>query len=307
MSKQPNIDTIRTRLAGYLNNPAGPAEKISANEASRGMGLSAATISQFLAGKYGGDNRKVARAAEAWLARQDERTAHREILEQTIPTRAVKKISKTARICHIQQEMGVATGPAGVGKSRGVRYYAARNPDVILMEVVPGFTAKTLMSSLHKVAGYNGKGTIYDMFTDVQERLNESGRLIIVDEAENLPYKGLELLRRLYDLAGVGILLVGMPALIVNLRGNQGEYQQLYSRIGVHARVPTMKDHGEDVKAMVRSALPGSNGIWKDFYKATQNGRQLEKLLKRSIQLAESNDSKVTRGVVEQAREYIII
>jgi DNA transposition AAA+ family ATPase len=301
------INDVRERLQSYLANPNGEMNKVSANAASRGIGMSSATISQFMAGKYTGDNLKVAKAVRAWLRRQAERRSHEDILTETLRTRAVRKLCRAARMCHIEREMGVATGDAGVGKTRGVAYYADENPDVILLEVVPGFTTKTLMSSLHKEAGYNGQGSIYDMFTDVVGRLKGSGRLIIVDEAENLPYKGLELLRRLYDIAKIGILLVGMPELIANLRGNKGEYRQLYSRIGVHAHIPTMKEHPEDVKSLVKSALPGSNGVWKAFGKITRNGRQLEKLLRRSLQVAAKNDSEVTPEVVRNAKQYIII
>lgn len=52
------------------------------------------------------------------------------------------------------------------------------------------------------------------MFSDIVDKLKSSGRLIIIDEAEHLPYKSLELVRRIYDKANVGILLVGMPATI---------------------------------------------------------------------------------------------
>lgn len=301
------IEDIRQQLEDYLADPGGGMEKISGNAAARSIGFSAATISQFLNGEYSGDNMKVAKAVSAWLRRQAERTSHDEILTETLPTRAVRKLMQVARICHIEGEMGVATGDAGVGKTRGCSMYAGENPDVIYIEVIPGMTTKKLMEKLHKDAGYNGQGTIYDMFTDVVGRLKDSGRMVIVDEAENLPYTGLELLRRLYDIARIGVLLVGMPELIANLRGNKGEYRQLYSRIAVHARIPSMKDTPEDVQALVGSALPNSNGVWKEFYEVTHNGRQLEKLLKRSLQVAAKNDTEVSAEVVKNAKQYIII
>lgn len=301
------VEEVRFKLQAYLDNPGTEMVRVSANAASRGIGFSSATISQFLNGEYSGDNMKVAKAVSAWLRRQAERQAHDDILTVTIETRAVRKLCQVARICHIEGEMGVATGDAGVGKTRGLKYYAEDNPDVIYIEVIPGMTTKKLMEKLHEDAGYNGQGAIYDMFTDVVGRLRDSGRLVIVDEAENLPYTGLELLRRLYDIARIGVLLVGMPELISNLRGNKGEYRQLYSRIAVHARIPSMKETPEDVQALVQSALPGTNGVWKNFAEVTYNGRQLEKLLKRSMQVAAKNDTEVTAEVVANAKQYIII
>jgi DNA transposition AAA+ family ATPase len=37
--------------------------------------------------------------------------------------------------------------------------------------------------------------------------LRDSGRLLMVDEAENLPYRALETLRRIHDKSGIGMVL----------------------------------------------------------------------------------------------------
>lgn len=63
--------------------------------------------------------------------------------------------------------------------------------------------------------------------------LRDSGRLLMVDEAELLPYRALEVLRRLHDKAGIGIVLAGMPRLLINLKGRRGEFAQLYSRVAL--------------------------------------------------------------------------
>lgn len=57
--------------------------------------------------------------------------------------------------------------------------------------------------------------------------LRDSGRLLMVDEAELLLYRALEVLRRLHDKAGIGIVLAGMPRLLINLKGRRGEFAQL--------------------------------------------------------------------------------
>ncbi|CRL44634.1 hypothetical protein SGGMMB4_01839 [Sodalis glossinidius str. 'morsitans'] len=56
--------------------------------------------------------------------------------------------------------------------------------------------------------------------------------LVLVDEAELLPYRALEVLRRIHDSFGVAIVLAGMPRLLLNLKGSRGEYAQLYSIAG---------------------------------------------------------------------------
>lgn len=307
MKNSKEIDQTRQQLKSYLDNPGDGMKPISINGAARSMGVSTSALSQFLNDKYEGDNEKLAGKVKGWLKRQEERRNYNEILTETIMTRAVKKIQQVARLCHIERDMGVATGDAGVGKTRGCKYYSAKNKDVILVRAHVGYTTKALMGKIHEEVGLSGHGSVFDMFNGVVERLRDSGRLIIVDEAENLPYKAHELLRSIYDHAGIGILLCGMPRLISILRGNKGEYKQLYSRIGVHARIPDMKEYPEDVQALVKNAMPQSNGVWKAFHEVTHNARQIEKLLKRSMQVADRNETKVTAEVVKNAKQYIII
>ena len=54
---------------------------------------------------------------------------------------------------------------------------------------------------------------------------------MIIDEAENLPYRALEIARRIHDKTGVGVLLVGRSILLENLKGYNNQYDQLYSRV----------------------------------------------------------------------------
>jgi len=275
--------------------------------AARGIGVSVTAISQFLSGKYKGDNQKLARRVESWLQRVSERREYNEVFIETIDTFALRIIWKACRDAHIQSEMAVITGPSGVGKTRGLRAYAKENPDVVFLRVLPCYSMRDMLSEIHRMVGFSGHTRVTDMAADIIEKLKGSGRLLIIDEAEHLPYKALEMLRAIYDRAGVGIVLAGMRHLILNIRGSKGQFKQIYSRIGRHAEVPTMERHPEDIEKLVSHAIPGSNGIWKAFAEQTDNARQLEKLVKMSIQIAQKNDSPVTGQIVKQAKKYIII
>jgi DNA transposition AAA+ family ATPase len=211
-----------------------------------------------------------------------------------------------ARICHLDREIGVCYGAAGLGKTEAVKEYAKRNQDVILIEVDLGHTAKALFSELHRVLGMEGFGTVHSMFNDVVEKLKDSGRLIIVDEAEHLPYKALELLRRVYDKAGVGIMLVGMPRLLSNLRGRRGEYAQLYSRVGIAARLEGLSIG--DTQMIVDSVIPSANGLSRAFHSASLgNTRTLSKLIARSLRVAELNSTNLSPQVIKETANLLII
>jgi DNA transposition AAA+ family ATPase len=273
---------------------------------ARGIGVSPASVSQFLAGKYTGDNNRLTEKLKSWLKRQYEQQGHREIFTETVDTFAIIKVKDACRTAHIQGEMVVITGDSGVGKSRGLQAYAASNPDVIMIRVIPSYSMRDLMSEIHKRVGLNGDSTVTGMSNDVIEKMANSGRLIIVDEAEHLPKKALEMLRTIYDMAGIGIVLAGMPHLIINMRGSRGEFKQIYSRIAMHAEIPNMKKHPQDIQKLVKLAAPNSNGIWKTFAQHSANARQIEKLLKMSIQIAHRNDSEITPEIVREAKKAII-
>jgi DNA transposition AAA+ family ATPase len=221
-------------------------------------------------------------------------------------TTAAELIMEVAGICHVDSEAGVIYGEAGVGKTEAIKQYAKNNPDVLLIEADLGYTAMMVFSELSKRLGIEPSGRIHELFDRCVAKLKNSGRLVIADEAENLPYKALELLRRLHDKSGVGILLVGMPRLISNIRGNRGEFAQLYSRIGIATRVGSLTQ--ADSRAIVDTVLPGLNGLSRVFHtKSVGNARRLRKLLNRSVRIAQESGTEMNAEIIEAAAEALII
>ncbi len=279
---------------------------LSQTVVARALGLSVATLSQWLSATYKGNVSKVDGDVKGFLQRQKERLKSRKKEIDFVMTTTASRLFEVARICHLDGEIGVAYGEAGIGKTMASKEYAAKNSDVILIEADLGYTARALFTDLHRRVGLDGSGTVHDMFNDVVLKLSGSGRLIVIDEAEHLPYRALELLRRIYDKAGVGILLVGMPRLVFNLRGKKGEYAQLYSRVGIAANLQRLQ--AQDAEAIVRSVIPESNGLWKEFLKESGgNSRRMTMLIVRSIRLAEVNEVPITSDIVELAAQMLIV
>lgn len=144
------------------------------------------------------------------------------------------------------------------------------------------------------------------MLEDIINKLKDSGRLIIVDEAEHLPYRVLELIRRIHDKANIGILLVGMPKLVANLRGKRSQYEQLYSRIGIAGRLNSLRP--EDTETIVNSVIKEDAKIWKSFHEESLgNTRVLTKLLMRSTRVAEINSIPVDSHIVKETAKMLIV
>ena len=196
---------------------------------AQATGISKSTISLWINDNYNGANTKIADKINNFVQREKERTGNNDLPFVDIST--VKYISEIGRLCHTQGKIGVCVGKAGLGKTVAVKKYTKEFMDSILIESDSGYTAKSLLKEIHRRLGLSGKGSVYDLMDEVIRKLNQSGRLLIIDEAENLPYRALEITRRIHDKTGIGILLVGRGILLENLKGYNNQYDQLYSRV----------------------------------------------------------------------------
>jgi len=277
---------------------------VSLHAVARSTGISYTAISLWMNKKYSGKVDKINDAVSNFLLRENER---KNICRtEFVKTAVAKNVFEIAQICHINNEIGVCYGRAGLGKTFAVREYAKLNSDVILIEADLGYTAKILFSELHKRLGLEGVGNVYSIMLDIVQKLRNSNRLIIIDEAEHLPYKALELLRRVYDKAGVGILLVGMPRLVANLRGQKGQYEQLYSRVGVSKEVKVLDS--TDINKIIDKTLPDAVGLTEKFLeKSGGNTRVLAKLLSRADKIARLNESPIDEEIIEEVAKMLIV
>lgn len=271
---------------------------------AKAINVSNATLHLWLNDNYKGNVEKISDAVRNFL--EIEKLREGKVSIDFIKTSVVEDVFDIARVCHVEGEIGVCSGVAGVGKTYAVKRYAIEKSDVVLIEADLGYTPKVLFTELHKKLGFDGIGTIHNMFGDILNKLKSSGRLIIVDEAEHLPYKSLELLRRVYDKANVGILLVGMPRLIANLKGDKRQYAQLFSRVGIAVRLNPLNK--SDVKAIINSVLPNHKSVLKVLVEfSAGNTRVLTKLLVRAIKIAQINNRVVDEEVVQASISQIIM
>jgi len=307
MSQDLNYNQVRDELKQLISQN----ENLNKSTIARSLGVSAASVSGFLNGTYKGDIDRMTEMVYGYLIRIKER---RQFLSVNIPfieTSIAKKFFEVARICHLDNEIGVLVGQAGIGKTFACKEYSRRNMDAILIEADPSYSPKVLFDEIASRLNRDSKGNLHDLFETIIETLKSSDRLIIVDEAENLPYKALEFMRRLHDRAGIGVLLVGMPRLVENLRGKSADFKQLYSRVGIFADMPGIID--SDVEALVNSSIPehlknGNANIWQSFKKECRNNmRTLSKLVARTIRIADINKTHVDAEIVSAATKTLIV
>lgn len=279
-------------------------KKYAVSYVAKAINVSNATLHLWMNNNYKGNVKKINDAVANFI--EIEKLREGRIRVDFVRTSIVDDVFDIAKTCHVENEIGVCCGDAGIGKTYAVKRYSIDNTDVILIEADLGYTPKVLFSEIHKKLGFDGCGTIHGMFLDIIDKLKSSGRLIIIDEAEHLPYKSLELLRRIYDKAQVGILLVGMPRLIMNLKGEKRQYAQLYSRVGIATRLNFLGD--EDKKAIISSILPNYKSVFSTLSDyCAGNTRVLTKLLVRAVRIAEINNMDVNEDVLQASISQIIM
>lgn len=278
-------------------------KNFSMSYVSTATGLAKSTISMWLNGNYAGKNDKVTDAINNFIQRERERSVDNDLPFVNISI--VKYVSEIARLCHTQGKIGVCVGRAGLGKTVAVKRYTKEFLDSILIESDSGYTAKSLLKEIHRRLGLSGKGSVYDLMGEVVRKLNQSGRLLIIDEAENLPYRALEITRRIHDKTGVGVLLIGRGILLENLKGYNNQYDQLYSRVKYTKMIDGLLV--QDVVNILK-AIEQDPKLAETYLKYSDgNTRRLEHLISHSISIAKINGKAEVDGAVIQHTSKLLM
>lgn len=267
------------------------------------LGKSTAVVNQYLQGKYHGNTDKLDRAVEQLIERQHSKRL--DVNTGFISTPTARRIIETCALAHAMIDIHIVVGEAGLGKTMALREYAEQQANVILIEVDPTYTAKVLLQTLCDKLGLTCGKTNHAMMDAICQKLRGSERLLIVDEAELLRHQPLEILRRIHDKAGIGIVLAGMPRLRANLRGARGEYRQLYSRVGMQLDLKTRLPD-EDIAALAEAGL-GTDAFNSRLNEISGgNARRLNKLLRGVLRLSELHAEPVNTAMIEQFADMLI-
>ena len=280
---------------------------ISQGAVARGIGKSAAVVSQYLQNKYNGDVEAIDVLVEGWLLNQRERANDSFNQLSYTYTATARRIEEVIRLAHVEGETVVLYGQAGLGKTSALAAYIKKNTDAILVDSDPSFTAKVLLSNLANKVGAESRGSLHVLIEGLISRLKNSGRVILVDEAENLPLRALECLRRIHDKTGIGLVLAGMPRLLVNLRGSNGELKQLYSRVAFRLDLGEKMPDAE-LEDIINQSLANIDAetVQELIVAANGNTRRLAKLVKGVIRMSKVNNLALDSGMVRRFADMLI-
>jgi len=278
---------------------------ISQAAAARGVGVSATAINQYVSPTgYPGNVVQLEKKIKEFMRRTvDKREVRTENLVSFSITEAMYQYFDMAQI---EAGLVVLTANPGLGKSIACRAYQKENPTTVLIEVDPGYSAPSLLQEICKALGISVSYDMHAMMSDLIDKLKDSGRLLIIDEADGLTFKALETIRRLKDKAGIGLALVGMRQLYANMRGKQGQFAQLHSRVDAYKHFVSITD--EDARDYIRANVPDISETVREYLikKCTLNARVLQKLCKNTMRIARNSDEELSCDHVDLAANALM-
>lgn len=152
------------------------------------------------------------------------------------------------------QNFGVITGYVGVGKSRFFVEYAKTSPMTLLVEVSPNMTPGVLMTELLQQMNNAIPVGLDRKFRELVRVLKGTNYLVIADEAENMSASALQHLRRIRDMAQIGVVLAGTEKLTGLIKPEHGQFDQIRSRVGMWPET-IKRISRDDADEMARAAL----------------------------------------------------
>ncbi|ADU26099.1 AAA family ATPase [Ethanoligenens harbinense] len=241
-------------------------------KASRILGWSDGVISQYRRSDYErGRVDEVEASLREYFRLQDEAAAQAQraepfqpVLDTYIPISVSEDIRKAIRFGQLKKGITILHGDAGIGKTMAAEKYLRDNPNTaVLITVTPltgtvGNVMKLICRALHIPEGRSK----LDMIIDLKERLYNTDKVLIIDEAQHLQVRALDEIRPLSEphidgKKGIGIVLIGNSEIYDRMEGRrQSCFAQLYSRKRLTRKYTTKQVTPEDI-ALLFPALEG--------------------------------------------------
>jgi DNA transposition AAA+ family ATPase len=219
------------------------AKQCALNAVAKLAGVPESTFTAWLSEKYKGNNARIDESVRVWLSGElsfSRIKAAAPAAINFITTRTSRKIMAALEHAQAMPDIAVITGGAGVGKTSSCRQYKTNYSNVWML------TARTTLSSAYSMMEYL-RDTLgvpetapFRVAAAISLKLQGTGGLIIIDEAQHLSTKALDELRSLHDLAGVGMAFVGNHGVWEQIDGGgrKAALARLFSRVGIRVNIP---------------------------------------------------------------------
>lgn len=205
------------------------AHNISRLAIAKTMGYSPGVVSEFLAGKYAGDNAQVAIDLEGWLIEEEQRRL-RPQTTQFVWTNIALQIKATANYCLDKRKIGLLYGhdSSGAGKTTALQAIhqelGPRRSTLCTIDKVDA-SPTGLLRKLCQARHIDPSGSNKQRFDRLKEKLSGRSHLLMIDQIHNLrgakDDKPLYILTDLFDSTKSAQLWVGTADMVQYLKRQQ--------------------------------------------------------------------------------------
>ena len=218
-------------------------EEISQGQIARETGINRAIISLILNDKYTRDVDSKQNQLIQWYREREERQS----LEKTT---AFNSILTVLKMTQEKRRFALILANSGCGKTETSRYYVQTYDNVAYFEANGTDNCHSVLFHIGKATGVNIsllRGSMNDKLNMIIDHLRTQPQLIIVDQADKLSFRAIDIIRTLWDSRCCGLALLGMPILeeiLTRGRSRKENYDYIYSRFSLIRRLgrPTIDD-----------------------------------------------------------------
>lgn len=230
--------------------------RVSQAALARMARIGVSTFSQVLSLSYVASPTKLIEQVLSAIRHADEQES--DVLP-AVETSVFKLVQTACTTARRSRNFSVMSAYVGTGKTFALKYYARNNANTFLIEANPTLTPTTIIKKLAQtIIGHDVGGKIYDQFEAIVNELKNTDSLIILDEAETLTPKQLEILRRIRDTANIGVVLAGTEYLTGLIKPEHGQFDQIRSRSGFWPET-VRRITKEDSAALIQAGFPGED------------------------------------------------
>lgn len=286
---------------------------ITRSEACTRMSISNASLSLYLNDKYGADVSNIESAINNFIETEEEKDRLQKVSKKFVGIPKAQESVEVIRKVHIDPDIFMLTAEPGYGKTTILDEYAARYASAIKVDAVAP-SAYALLRELCEALDISSTGSAHDMTRRCIKKLKGTESLIMVDEAEFLSSEALNTLRRIHDLADVGLVIAGTKRLAVTVAAEA----QLASRIVKRIQLDVLNDEefSESLDMVLASLLPVVNGVnYMDVprvveafhHHAGREGyRYLFKLVKSVVGCMNLNENGITPKLIKACAKGLV-
>jgi DNA transposition AAA+ family ATPase len=306
------IDLVREDLQAYLVN-SGQSQAAVA----KALGENAAYVNQFLKGRFPvpAQEARFARAVSRYLERAGRR-AERILEAEFVDTEPARQILKILENADDNREMVLIVGRSGIGKSQAALRFAALNQKQAIYILAGEHirAPRAFLSHLASKIGLAGHLRFADLFERVIDKLRDSGRFLIVDEAEFLAGdfgdRTVEMLRQLRERTAIGLAFISNEVFWKRINGDRTKEQleKFTTRLAVR-KFLKKRCLKSDVEAIVHRHLNGAADeiLARIFDRAQKAGafRAVAVYCRRAADFAARDGGDVTPEMLDKVEALV--